>query len=725
MQFTHSRFPRASLFLVFCALVLTEGCDCSAVLSDEECVYSRRGIGGVGVVKCTSAQDSYEEFWFQVNRFFGIDRPTGKRRISLDPGPTNVGSVGGPPRSEVRVVHRDTLGNVFAGGLFEEAKGTDGTTIAVENIVVWRVQTRAWERLGDGLNGAVTDIATNGDNVYAGGDFGGSGEEVVRLLAHWDGTGMWKTVGQGITGSRIDQLEFDQDGGLIVAGDFTEVVDASGISTAANGIARWDPNAQTWSTYGTGFEFSFFDAILPQPAGKLLISGDLTPLGSTMNSVVMYWDGVSWTPSDSGVSTISGAEIAEDSEGRQYFRYYEQPASFVVAQRDSTHGTWTPFVSDIGITNVEASRESSGAVLSGSFTQLDGKPANGRAFWDGESIEPIPMPGACASLQLIHAIADPSALPVDLVLDDTPIVEDFAFGTATGTMSMTVGQPYKANVLAGGGAAGKWLRRVLTGASGDTLLTYENLVFDDRSCIAAPVGVLSPSQFAENPEARDTSPTLAFAELPSDAGHQIGMASVLLMHGVSDAPSIDVFLDGTRVAEDLAFGNFSEVLTLTPGPYRLILERASDGSELGSYNIDLTGAEESIRTITVTGFLEPGANQNGPEMAVLVVDDAGTITPTNVEPTDPIESVGLALHGNYPNPFADETTITYSLKRSARTTIQLFDLLGRRVKTLVDSRKPPGTHMVTMTKDGLSAGTYVLQLVAGESEMSATVVVTN
>ncbi|RMF58899.1 MAG: T9SS C-terminal target domain-containing protein, partial [Bacteroidetes bacterium] len=80
----------------------------------------------------------------------------------------------------------------------------------------------------------------------------------------------------------------------------------------------------------------------------------------------------------------------------------------------------------------------------------------------------------------------------------------------------------------------------------------------------------------------------------------------------------------------------------------------------------------------------------------------------------------FALHQNFPNPFNPQTTIRYELARSGRVALEVFDLLGRRVATLVNGEQPAGTFTVTFDARDLASGVYVYRLTAGSQVMTRT-----
>lgn len=81
------------------------------------------------------------------------------------------------------------------------------------------------------------------------------------------------------------------------------------------------------------------------------------------------------------------------------------------------------------------------------------------------------------------------------------------------------------------------------------------------------------------------------------------------------------------------------------------------------------------------------------------------------------EQAGLpteySLSQNYPNPFNPTTRIEFALPQSAQTRIAVYDLLGRKVRTLINSRLEAGYHQVTFDAANLQSGVYFYRIQAG------------
>lgn len=71
------------------------------------------------------------------------------------------------------------------------------------------------------------------------------------------------------------------------------------------------------------------------------------------------------------------------------------------------------------------------------------------------------------------------------------------------------------------------------------------------------------------------------------------------------------------------------------------------------------------------------------------------------------------LHQNYPNPFNPETVIEYSLPNSGSVSIKVYDVLGREIRTLVNTEQTAGKYSINFNAAGLSSGVYYYKLQSG------------
>ncbi len=77
-----------------------------------------------------------------------------------------------------------------------------------------------------------------------------------------------------------------------------------------------------------------------------------------------------------------------------------------------------------------------------------------------------------------------------------------------------------------------------------------------------------------------------------------------------------------------------------------------------------------------------------------------------------IVPTAFALHQNYPNPFNPHTTIRYALPYRVRTSLKVFDILGREVATIVDGDQEAGYKSATWDAASLPSGVYFGRLQA-------------
>ena len=97
---------------------------------------------------------------------------------------------------------------------------------------------------------------------------------------------------------------------------------------------------------------------------------------------------------------------------------------------------------------------------------------------------------------------------------------------------------------------------------------------------------------------------------------------------------------------------------------------------------------------------------------VLSAYDYSPVEPTGVEFSDIVPE--YANVQNYPNPFSETTTFQFVLAAPGHVKLEVFDLLGRKVASLVDGEFVAGAHQKVFDVNGLTAGTYLYRIRAGE-----------
>ncbi|MEQ8577846.1 MAG: BspA family leucine-rich repeat surface protein [Balneola sp.] len=106
-------------------------------------------------------------------------------------------------------------------------------------------------------------------------------------------------------------------------------------------------------------------------------------------------------------------------------------------------------------------------------------------------------------------------------------------------------------------------------------------------------------------------------------------------------------------------------------------------------------------------------NENIVSLDTLTVD----VSPLNVSVEDLVSElpVSAELNQNYPNPFNPSTVIRFGIPQSGEVRLEVFDLLGRRVATLIDNEtKNAGYHQVSFDASNLASGIYFYRIVAGK-----------
>lgn len=199
----------------------------------------------------------------------------------------------------------------------------------------------------------------------------------------------------------------------------------------------------------------------------------------------------------------------------------------------------------------------------------------------------------------------------------------------------------------------------------------------------------------------------------SKQGHRLAINNLPRKFGtVINIPlEVNLFENGLPVKNDIwlriaAFENIPDDWIVS-----LINNQTNEKFPITGSNTSIRVSMDHINTSSsdekhVTGYQVVTDDKSSHARFRLVIDpglDAGGI---------PAE---FNLHQNYPNPFNNSTTFRYDLPVESPVRLEVYDMLGRRVETIINGNISAGSHEQRWDASGLASGVYIARLVAGNS----------
>ena len=148
---------------------------------------------------------------------------------------------------------------------------------------------------------------------------------------------------------------------------------------------------------------------------------------------------------------------------------------------------------------------------------------------------------------------------------------------------------------------------------------------------------------------------------------------------------IDLFYDISISSVDISLN----ISTTVPYAFEL-----SSASFVGSATITFVVTDSEGGELTAT-------------VVVVVID----VTSNEWEEDGPLS---FNLMQNYPNPFNPSSNISFSVPEASQVRLEVYNMLGQRVSTLVNGKLQAGWHTVEFDASGLSTGTYIYRIQAGD-----------
>ena len=349
----------------------------------------------------------------------------------------------------------------------------------------------------------------------------------------------------------------------------------------------------------------------------------------------------------------------------------------------------------------------------------------------------VPAPAAAettTSLHIIHNAADPAAASVGVWVGLPPLqqggqptflnaIPTFPFRTATAALT-----GLGAAVPSLAGAVGVPLTVNITGpaaaAATPAIASFSPVALRSGANIVIANGVVTPANFAPNPEGISTAFTLSIINdtvaVPADR------VRLIVFHGATDAPRVDIFARGVGVLGTVSFRQTFSV-DVPVNDYSIDVRPAGTTTPVASFSAPLRtlGVGGQRVVVSASGFLNPATNRNGSAFGLLAAVGSTTATPVFTLLPSIATSVrlatssgGFAIQSVAPNPTVGQMSVSYTVAQTGRVEMAIYNVLGVQVLTLPSEVRQSGNHTAAIDVSSLPTGSY--QLVMTQNNIRTT-----
>lgn len=248
------------------------------------------------------------------------------------------------------------------------------------------------------------------------------------------------------------------------------------------------------------------------------------------------------------------------------------------------------------------------------------------------------------------------------------------------------------------------------GASGDAnglIYIFPGMEVDsvlqvDTDTLSSISGITTITISDEDFQTHEIGRTLAIGDVNND-----GVADLLIGSGSDDGRRTGntylIFGAQDNLEAEITLLELMEEQGFTIYGERDQFENASGIGGRLVYMADLNGDDSADMIV--------GGNIFGEREYLYVIDNLDGVPVSNEREIKRVTD--FRLKQNYPNPFNPSTNISYALPEAAEIRLSVYDLLGREVATIVNSRKQAGNHTARFDAGNLSSGIYIYRISAG------------
>jgi Ni,Fe-hydrogenase maturation factor len=310
----------------------------------------------------------------------------------------------------------------------------------------------------------------------------------------------------------------------------------------------------------------------------------------------------------------------------------------------------------------------------------------------------VALPAAPAPrVQIIHNSPDAGAASVDVYVNGAKVADDLNFRVATAFI----------DAFTGANAVG--IAPASSTSVADTIANFDFNLLDGYTYIAVANGTLSGTGY---------SPFQPFGidvyDMAREAATMPDMVDVLVHHGSTDAPTVDVRgADTTTVlVDDAPYGAFAGYLSLDTMNVDILITDASGATVVKKYTAPLDDLNLGGAAITVvaSGFLDPSVNSNGEAFGLYVALASGgpLVALPEVVTSSITELNAVNDLKAFPNPVNNQLNLSWSLENDSDVNLEWYNLQGQLVKTAQLGEMNAGTHNLSLNTADLADGFYSL-----------------
>ena len=233
-------------------------------------------------------------------------------------------------------------------------------------------------------------------------------------------------------------------------------------------------------------------------------------------------------------------------------------------------------------------------------------------FSSCEEEEEMVVNPATARVQVIHNSADLAAASVDIYLNNTLLIDNFNFRTASPFIDAPAGDEITISVAPS-----------TSMSSSQALASFNYTLEENATYVLVANGVVSPVGYSPIKNF-----TIDVFGMGREMANNAANTDLLVLHGSTDAPTVDVVETGVgagTIIDNASYGDFAGYLELATADYTLEIRDESGQITVASYEaplstLNLMGASG---VVVASGFLNPTNNSNGEAFGLFVALPSG------------------------------------------------------------------------------------------------------